>query len=109
MTAAHLQFAETAYRAAYTRSEEARARRNTAIRMAVEAGWTHARIAEATGLSRARVGQLAPKTAPITENRTARTAAKRHNVRLNGYDHQLEGKLWAEQKLAERLARNQDL
>jgi hypothetical protein len=34
-------------------------RRNAAVREALREGWTHARIAEATGLTRGRVGQIA--------------------------------------------------
>jgi hypothetical protein len=54
-----LRAAEAAYRAAFGRSEELRAQRNRAIRAAFAVGWTHAEIADATGLTRARVGQIA--------------------------------------------------
>jgi hypothetical protein len=54
-----LRAAEADYRAAFGRSEELRAQRNWAIRAAIAEGWTHAEIADATGLSRARVGQIA--------------------------------------------------
>jgi DNA-directed RNA polymerase specialized sigma24 family protein len=40
------------------------ARRNELVRQALAEGWTHAQIAEATGLQRARIGQLASKDAP---------------------------------------------
>jgi hypothetical protein len=59
VTAAELRQAEARYQRASRRSEEAREARNAAVRAALEAGWTHARIAEATGMSRARVGQIA--------------------------------------------------
>ena len=54
-----LRVAETGYREAYTRSEEMRAKRNAEVRQALAEGWTHAAIAEATGLTRGRVGQIA--------------------------------------------------
>jgi anti-sigma28 factor (negative regulator of flagellin synthesis) len=59
MTPAELRKAEARYQRASARSEEARADRNAAIRQAIADGWTHAKIAEATGLTRGRVGQLA--------------------------------------------------
>jgi hypothetical protein len=62
VTVEQLRDAEAAYRAAFVRAEELRVARNEAIREALAAGWTHARIAEATGLTRSRVGQFA-KTA----------------------------------------------
>jgi hypothetical protein len=59
MTVEELRKAETRFQRAYRRSEQAREDRNAAVRAAIEAGWSHARIAEATGLTRARVGQIA--------------------------------------------------
>jgi hypothetical protein len=59
MTADELRKAEARFQRAYRRSEQAREERNAAVRAAIEAGWSHARIAEATGLTRARVGQIA--------------------------------------------------
>jgi DNA-directed RNA polymerase specialized sigma24 family protein len=59
MTADELQEAEAAYRAAFARAEELRQKRNRLVREAIAEGWTHARIAEATGLTRGRVNQLA--------------------------------------------------
>lgn len=58
MTAAELQQAEATYRAAFGRSEAARAERNAAVRRALADGWTHQQIADATGLTRARVSQV---------------------------------------------------
>jgi hypothetical protein len=58
-TADSLRNAERAYRRAAARAEEARAARNRAVWDALDEGWTHARIADATGLTRARVGQIA--------------------------------------------------
>jgi CRP-like cAMP-binding protein len=54
-----LRDAETRYQRAAERSERARQDRNDTVRAAIAAGWTHARIAEATGLTRSRVGQIA--------------------------------------------------
>jgi transcriptional regulator with XRE-family HTH domain len=59
MTAEALRKAEAVYRAAMHRREQAREARNAAIRQALSAGMTHAQIAEATGLTRSRVGQIA--------------------------------------------------
>lgn len=59
MTANDLRKAEARYQRAFRRSEEAREERNRLVREALDAGWTHARIAGATGLTRGRVGQLA--------------------------------------------------
>jgi DNA-binding NarL/FixJ family response regulator len=58
MTSAELRKAEAAYRSAFRRSETARLRRNAAVREALAEGWTHAAIAEATGLSRGRINQI---------------------------------------------------
>lgn len=59
MTAGDLGKAEARFQRASRRAEEAREERNRLVREAIVAGWTHAKIAEATGLSRGRVGQLA--------------------------------------------------
>ena len=59
MTATELRKAEARYQRASRRSEEAREDRNRLVREALVAGWTHAQIAEATGLTRGRIGQLA--------------------------------------------------
>jgi CRP-like cAMP-binding protein len=53
-----LQLAESDYREAQERVEVLRQVRNDFVRHALEQGWTHARIAEATGLSRGRVSQI---------------------------------------------------
>jgi hypothetical protein len=58
MTAVELRTAEARYKRASLRYEEAREARNAAIRAALAEGWTHAQIAEETGLSRGRVGQI---------------------------------------------------
>jgi hypothetical protein len=63
MTADELRRAETRYQRAFRRYEAEREARNAAVRAAVAEGWTHAQIAAATGLTRARVGQLALATA----------------------------------------------
>lgn len=54
-----LRKAEARYQRAFRRAEDARLQRNQLVREAVATGWTHARIAEATGLTRTRVGQIA--------------------------------------------------
>ena len=59
MTPAELRKAEARYQRAFRRSEALREERNAAVRQAIAEGWTHARIAEATGMTRSRVGQLA--------------------------------------------------
>lgn len=45
-------------RRATARAEQAQEARDEGIRRALGAGWTHARIAELTGLSRGRIGQV---------------------------------------------------
>ena len=59
MTATELRQAEARYQRAFRRSEDVRAERNAAVHAALKDGWTHAQIAEATGLTRSRVGQIA--------------------------------------------------
>jgi DNA-binding NarL/FixJ family response regulator len=59
MTPEDLRKAEARYQRAFRRSEEAREERNRLVVQALADGWTHARIAEATGLTRGRIGQLA--------------------------------------------------
>lgn len=59
MTADELRKAEARYQRASRRSEELRLERNRLIHEALAVGWTHARIAEATGMTRGRVGQIA--------------------------------------------------
>ena len=52
---------ESRYRQAGDAAECAREDRNAWLSQLVVDGWTHAQVAEAFGLSRARVAQLAPK------------------------------------------------
>jgi hypothetical protein len=59
MTADHIRQAEARYQKAHTRSERAREQRNATIHQALAEGWSHAQIAEASGLTRSRVGQIA--------------------------------------------------
>jgi hypothetical protein len=59
VTPTELRSAEARYQRVFRRSEEARQERNRLVHEAIEAGWTHSRIAEATGLTRTRVGQIA--------------------------------------------------
>jgi hypothetical protein len=61
MTPDELRKAEARYQRAFARSEAARESRNAIVREALAAGWTHAQIAQATGLTRGRVGQLAQR------------------------------------------------
>lgn len=60
MTEEDLRKAEVAYQAAFRRTEKLRLERNRAVLAAIAAGWTHARISQATGLSRGRIGQIKP-------------------------------------------------
>lgn len=59
MTTHELRKAEARYQRAFARSEATREERNDLVRAALAAGWTHARIAEATGLTRGRINQIA--------------------------------------------------
>jgi hypothetical protein len=59
VTVDELRKAEARYQRAFARSEELRLERNALILEALGAGWTHAKIAEATGMSRGRIGQIA--------------------------------------------------
>lgn len=59
MTVDELKKAEARYRRASQRAEEAREARNATIRKALDEGWTHAKISEATGLTRGRINQIA--------------------------------------------------
>ena len=59
MTADQLRKAEAAQGAAFRRYQQVQQRRDELVRQAVAEGWTHARIAGATGLTRSRVGQIA--------------------------------------------------
>lgn len=59
MSGEQLRKAEVRYQRAFRRSEEARNERNRLVHDALAEGWTHAKIAEATGLTRSRVGQIA--------------------------------------------------
>ncbi len=59
MTARQLRRAEERLRAAEGRYNAALENRNALVRCALDEGWTHAQIAEATDLTRSRVGQLA--------------------------------------------------
>jgi hypothetical protein len=58
VTVEELQQAEARFQRASRRFEEARTARNETVRLACAEGWTHDRIARATGLTRSRVGQL---------------------------------------------------
>lgn len=58
MTARELRRAEATYQAATRRYEQAREARNALVRQALAEGWTHAKIADVTGLSRGRISQI---------------------------------------------------
>jgi hypothetical protein len=55
----HLRHAEASYRDASARAEEFREKRNEVVLAALKDGWTHAQVAEITGLTRGRIGQIA--------------------------------------------------
>lgn len=59
ITPKQLATLEAAYRAASEDAESKRAKRNAGIRRALAEGRTHAWVADATGLSRGRVNQIA--------------------------------------------------
>lgn len=59
MTADELREAEARYKRAFRRAETERSARNRAVLEALADGWTHQAIKDATGLSRARIGQIA--------------------------------------------------
>lgn len=61
VTAEDLERAEHGYRFSVEMVEDARVERNRLVREAIAQGWTHAQVAAATELSRARVGQLASR------------------------------------------------
>lgn len=61
-----LKAAEQRFHELTAEAEQARERRNRLVRDAVASGWSHARIAEATGLTRARVGQIALTRASVS-------------------------------------------
>ena len=54
-----LDRAEGRFRLEMELVEASRRERNRLVREAVAEGWTHRQVAESTGLSRARVGQIA--------------------------------------------------
>lgn len=53
-----LRAAEAIYRSAQGIADEKREERNKLVRAALRKKWTHARIAEVTGLTRGRINQL---------------------------------------------------
>jgi hypothetical protein len=59
MTADELRIAQGKHEVAQQEARRAQEYRNLTIQQALAEGWTHARIAEATGLTRGRIGQLA--------------------------------------------------
>jgi hypothetical protein len=59
VTVEGLERAEDRFRFEVELFESTRMERNRLVRQAIEDGWTHAQVAAATGLSRARVGQIA--------------------------------------------------
>jgi DNA-binding NarL/FixJ family response regulator len=58
VTTEELKKAEARFQRASQRAEEARRERNRLVLAALQAGWTHAKIAKATGLSRGRISQF---------------------------------------------------
>lgn len=61
MTVAELRKAQRALERDLVRYEASRLARDEAVRQALAEGWTHAKISEATGLTRGRIGQLAQR------------------------------------------------
>lgn len=59
MTVEEIAQIEAAYQTASAQWTKARERRRQAVRDALASGMTHAQIADALGVSRGRVGQLA--------------------------------------------------
>jgi len=59
MTANELRQAERRFQRRSALAEQAREQRNDLIRQAIRAGWTHGQVADATGLTRGRVNQIA--------------------------------------------------
>lgn len=59
MTVDELKKVEARFRRASQRAEESREARNEAVRKALAEGWTHQQIADATGLTRGRINQIA--------------------------------------------------
>jgi hypothetical protein len=70
VTAADLKKAEGAVRSAGHRVTQAQDRRDALVRRALAEGWTHARIADATGLTRGRIGQIATQTTDTPDGST---------------------------------------
>jgi hypothetical protein len=68
MTADDLRNAQNEFAASEDETRELRLARNTAIQTALQAGWTHAQISQATGLTRGRIGQLAQR---LSQNGTS--------------------------------------
>ena len=58
MTPDEVRMAQIRYEQALAQAEAARVDRNCLVAVALAQGWTHAQIAEATGLSRGRVSQI---------------------------------------------------
>lgn len=57
-----LRDAQRAFERADAKAAERRALRDALVAAAIDAGWSQTRIAEATGLTRGRVGQLASRS-----------------------------------------------
>ena len=66
ITTAQLARAQARSAAATQRADALRDERDDLICRAVTEGWTHGRIAEATGLTRGRIVQLVPKRRRVT-------------------------------------------
>lgn len=61
MTPEQLASAEASYREAFAVSEAKKAERDALVLAAVRAGWSYAKIADAMGITRGRVGQIATR------------------------------------------------
>jgi len=56
-----LRAATRKWQRALVQVEQRRQERDAVIRLALDNGWTHKRISEATGLTRGRIGQIAQR------------------------------------------------
>jgi hypothetical protein len=65
--------ASAGYRRHYEQAEKFRLDRDKLIAKALKKGWTHAQIAEATGLTRGRIGQIATSGVYLALNREKRS------------------------------------
>jgi DNA-directed RNA polymerase specialized sigma24 family protein len=58
VTEEQLRKAEEKFKRDYAAAERSREKRNALVLSALEAGWTHQRVSDVTGLSRGRISQI---------------------------------------------------